>query len=375
MFEDDRHSDRKFRTQDKRRLDVYESFGERLKKSLRVDLRYSVLDFHFGSRRPRTQENLLHIYTDSVTNAIRISRAYEKMFHDVPNSAHRSFKIRVVLLPDRSVGNFKKGICHVGVAAVRKSNDSSSEQVTQVLYGEGFDTLQYLGNWLRIRLHADGYIGWVSSNQVTLFTQKEFDKYQSLPKVIVVEKVLPFFEKPDTHSVALREAVVGTQLAVMGNHKSFLEVRLPDGLCAYVEKSGISLSSPKKRYSRKNLLETARNFQGTSYVWGGRSAKGFDCSGFVQTVFRLSGIELPRDADLQFSAGEFIGKAFNRMRQGDLLFFSSKGDKINHVGIFLGRHTEFIHSSGFVRINSLDPRRKNFNKRLFSCFVGACRVI
>jgi cell wall-associated NlpC family hydrolase len=297
------------------------------------------------------------------------------MFHDVPNSSHRIFKIRVVLLPDRSVGNFKKGICHVGVAPVRKSNDSSSEQVTQVLYGESFDALRNLGDWLRIRLHADGYIGWVSSNQVTLFTEKEFDKYRSLPKVIVVEKVLRVLERPDTHSVALREAVVGTELAVVGNHNSFLEVRLPDGLSAYVEKSGVSLSSHKRGCSWKNLHETARSFQGTSYVWGGRSAKGFDCSGLVQTVFRLNGVDLPRDADLQFTAGKFMGKAFNGMRPGDLLFFSSKGDKINHVGIFLGRNREFIHSSGFVRINSLDPRRKNFDKRLFACFVGACRVI
>ncbi len=323
---------------------------------------------------PRTPGNFLHIFTDSVTNAIRISRIYEKMFHDVPNSAHRIFKIRVVLLPDRSVGNFKKGICHVGVAPVRKSNESSSEQVTQVLYGESFDTLQKLGDWLRVRLHADGYIGWVSSNQVTLFTEDGFGKYQSLPKGIVVEKVLPFFEKPNTRSVVLREAVVGAELAVVGRHNGFIEIRLPDGPCAYVEKVGVSLNSRGQKWSRRNLLETARSFLGTSYVWGGRSAKGFDCSGFVQTVFRLNGMELPRDADLQFSAGKFVGKAFRRMRPGDLLFFSSKGDKINHVGIFLGTIKEIIHSSGFVRINSLDPKRKNFDERLLSCFVGACRV-
>ena len=102
---------------------------------------------------------------------------------------------------------------------------------------------------------------------------------------------------------------------------------------------------------------------------------GFDCSGFVQTVFRLNGIELLRDASDQFSSGKFIGKNLRGVRPGDLLFFSSNGDKISHVAIYIGRNREFIHSSGFVKINSFDPHRKNFSKKLFTEFVGACRVI
>lgn len=360
---------------DKRRVESSESIEAKFKRTLLIDPRYSVLDF-------QSSRKFLHIFTDSVENAIRISRVYANMFPDAKNSDGPGFsasldttlKIKVVLLPDKSVGNLKKGICHVGVAPVRSSAASSREQVTQLLYGESFDVLQIFGDWIRIRLDADGYIGWVSADQITLLTADEFGKYRSLSQVSVVDKVVPLLDKPSKRSSVLREAVFGCRLAIVEKLGDYIEVKLPDGQPSYVKKSGVSVAPLAKNFSAKNLISTARMFRGISYIWGGRSSKGFDCSGFVQTVFRLNGIELPRDTDLQFSAGKFIGKHFKRMRPGDLLFFSSNGDKINHVAVYLGRNKEFIHSSGFVRINSFDPRRKNFSKRLCSRFVGACRM-
>lgn len=338
---------------------LYELFEERLKKSLGVDPRYSVLDFE-------SSKNYLHIFTDSIPNAIRISRVYRK---ESPG-----FRIKVVLLPDRTVGEFTKGICHVGVAPVRREDDPASEQVTQVLYGETFDSLQVADDWIRVRLHADGYIGWVSSNQVTLFDESDFCEFQALPKVYVIEKVLSLLERPNRNSSAHRESVYGTALSIVGRRGKFLEVKLPDGSVAYAEESGVKDSSFVRDFSLKGLLDTANRFQGTSYVWGGRSAKGFDCSGFVQTVFRLNGVELPRDSSVQFSAGKFVGKKLRNLQPGDLLFFSHDGSKISHVALYIGKNKKFIHSSGFVRVNSFDPRRKDFNEKLFATFVGACRV-
>ena len=345
-----------------------ELFAARLRKSLRIDLRYSVFQVSFSKSH-------LNIFTDSVNNAVRISQFYRKIFHDVRRLKNPGIRIKVVLLPDRTVGKLSKGICHVGVAPVRSSPESSSEQVTQVLYGETFDTLQNARGWTRTRLHADGYIGWVSFDQVTLFTEKNFDSYQSLSGVFVLERALPIFGRASLQSHPIREAVFGCEIKVVGDDGAFLKVRLPDGATGYVERNRVSFSFPVKEFSFRTLLGITRSFQGVSYMWGGRSTKAFDCSGFVQTVFRLCGVELPRDTRDQFSTGKFIGKNFGKMRTGDLLFFSSKGDKINHVAIFLGRNKEFVHSSGFVKISSLDPRRKNFSERLSTEFLGACRVV
>ncbi len=337
-----------------------ELFEERLNKSLRADIRYSVVDFEIAGK-------YLRILTDSVPNAFRISKVYQK---DSPQ-----FKIKIVLLPDRSVGSKAKGVCHVGVAPVRQNCLSTSEQTTQVLYGETFDTLRVKGDWVRVRLDADGYVGWVSLGQVTLFDEDEFHLFQALPKVFASDRVVSLFEKPDKNSPVLREAVHGTALSMTGRRGSFLEVKLPDGKRAYVSKSSVTGSAVTDAFSIRNLLDTAYSFQGISYSWGGRSVKGFDCSGFVQTVFRLNGIELPRDSGSQYSSGKPLGKNIGNLKAGDLLFFSSNGDKITHVALYTGKNKRFIHSSGFVKINSFDPRRKDFSAKLLSAFVGACRVI
>jgi hypothetical protein len=337
-----------------------ELFEERLRKSLRVDNRYSVLDFKFAN-------NYLYILTDSISNAIHISDVYQK---NPPG-----FRIKVKILPDKSVGTNDKGICHVGAAPVRKSGDSTDEQVTQVLYGETFDVLQVETGWVRCRLHADGYVGWVSFDQVTLFDDDSFYDFQFLPKVHAAVNVVAIHDGPAQTAPVIREAVYGASLSVTGNHGKFLEISLPDGGTGWVEKALVKEIIRPKEFSVEGLLGTAHRFQGISYVWGGRSAKGFDCSGFVQTVYGLNGIDVPRDADMQFSAGIKLGKNLNKLRAGDLLFFSSDGYKISHVAIYIGKKKEFIHSSGFVRINSFDRKKKNFSRKLLSAFVGACRVI
>ena len=342
------------------RLEAYHTFEDRIKKSLNCDCRYLVLDFV-------EERDFLFIFVDSIVGARIISHEYQKK---APG-----FKIKVVLLPDEGVGDMRRGLCHVGVAPVRRHHASASEQVTQLLYGESFDTLQIVDDWIRVRLHADGYLGWVAAKQVTLFDDKSFYEYDYTSKFVVCEKVVSLLEKPDATSPAVREAVMGTQVSVSGRSGKFLQVRTPDGTTAYIYESSVQYSRLQKEFSVANLIEDARSFLGISYVWGGRSTKGFDCSGFTQTVFRMNGIEIPRDADAQFTSGKYVGKKIKDLKTGDLLFFSSNGDKISHVGLYLGKNGRFIHSSGFVRINSFDRTRRDYDKKLRSRFVGACRVI
>jgi cell wall-associated NlpC family hydrolase len=94
-------------------------------------------------------------------------------------------------------------------------------------------------------------------------------------------------------------------------------------------------------------------------VWGGETPRGFDCSGFVQYVFRAHGIELPRTSRQQAQVGQRIAPTRNALEPGDLMFFATDGVHIDHVAIFVGGD-EIIQSSssgGGVGYDQLDTKR------------------
>lgn len=98
-----------------------------------------------------------------------------------------------------------------------------------------------------------------------------------------------------------------------------------------------------------SIISEAKSHLGLHYVWGGTSpVSGFDCSGFVQYVFKQNGITLPRVSRDQSTVGTVI--SYEKLHPGDLLFFSMYGNGISHVGIYLG-NGQFIGSeSAGVRV-------------------------
>ena len=110
--------------------------------------------------------------------------------------------------------------------------------------------------------------------------------------------------------------------------------------------------------SARRVLDSAENYLGTPYVWGGESPKGFDCSGFVQYVFREQGIELPRTSQQQAQVGRAIAPSRSALQPGDLMFFAS-GGPINHVAIYAGdnRIIQASGSAGAVVYDDLDSNR------------------
>jgi cell wall-associated NlpC family hydrolase len=112
--------------------------------------------------------------------------------------------------------------------------------------------------------------------------------------------------------------------------------------------------------SAGRVLDLADQYVGIPYRYGGTSPTGgFDCSGFVQFVFRRNGVELPRTAREQGEAGRAAPRQATLLRPGDLMFFDGRGRGIDHVAIYVGRG-RIIHASagsGRVRYDDLDSSR------------------
>ncbi|TSB48634.1 peptidase [Alkalicoccobacillus porphyridii] len=100
-----------------------------------------------------------------------------------------------------------------------------------------------------------------------------------------------------------------------------------------------------------NLIAEASKHIGVSYRWGGATPAGFDCSGFIQYVFKQQGINVPRTAASQYSAGQSVSS----LQVGDVVFFETYKSGPSHNGIYIGNN-QFIHSgtSTGVTITSMD---------------------
>lgn len=114
-------------------------------------------------------------------------------------------------------------------------------------------------------------------------------------------------------------------------------------------------SSPGGGKGNSSLVDFAKRFIGTPYVWGGTSPSGFDCSGFTQYVMKQFGINIPRISYQQGAGGKAVGHG--EMKPGDLVFWdnSSRNQGADHVGIYIGggKYIAAPQPGDSVKISSL----------------------
>jgi cell wall-associated NlpC family hydrolase len=117
---------------------------------------------------------------------------------------------------------------------------------------------------------------------------------------------------------------------------------------------------------RAHLVATARGYLGIPYLFGGTTARGFDCSGLTGAVYRLNGLRLPRSSTDQYEAGHPV--PLDDARPGDLLFFATAGGhRVSHVALYLG-HGTFIHAPSEGRSICEDRLDERYYR---DTFVGA----
>lgn len=125
--------------------------------------------------------------------------------------------------------------------------------------------------------------------------------------------------------------------------------------------SGNSQTNPQ---GDNEIINTAKSFLGTPYVWGGTSPSGFDCSGFTQYVLAQNGKSIPRTSQEQFASGQAVDKS--NLQAGDLVFYGN--GEATHVGIYEGNN-KIIHSPHTGDV----VKESDFSTYWTSAYLGARR--
>jgi len=241
------------------------------------------------------------------------------------------------------------GICRVAVAPLRAEASDKAEIVSQLLFGDHVEIIQKEERWWLIQNGYDGYQGWMDFRQLASISQAQFIEMQdcNLLAPLSFDNVLTAADGSSYH------------LSPASNIPY-----LADGYCfAGQEKFKVNFEPHNKSKAefKSDIEATAKFFLNIPYLWGGRHLFGLDCSGFVQTVFKLLNIKLNRDASQQAEQGELVG-FLAEVKPGDVAFFDNAEGKITHVGIMLSPN-EIIHSSAKVKIDPIDDQGI-FNREL-----------
>ncbi len=246
----------------------------------------------------------------------------------------------------------------VPVATMRERPEDDAVIVSQAIFSEQVHVLESQDLWLKIETLADHYVGWTKNEAVYTSSSP-----RAMPTVVVARLAAHLYSVTDTERGPILTLPFESRLELIeelpqGNQR-WLKVRLPDATYGFIQRGDVTFET--KRLSRQELGTFSRQFLGLPYTWGGRSSFGYDCSGFVQMLYRQMGVALPRDSKDQINWEGFRTIEIAELQVGDLIFWGKNAQKINHVGMYLGDE-KFIHTVAsvekmpYLRISSLnDP--------------------
>lgn len=282
----------------------------------------------------------------------------------------RYFTILLLLICSISLSAQKWGLVKTSVTSLRTAPRHAAEMCTQAIMGTPIKLLQKSDSWWHVEL-PDGYRGYLPANTIVTLSDTEFDKWRRCTRMFLTEELegtlyTPSMEEGSESDEIVTDLLIGNLLEVnLSTNTGELIVCTPDGRNGsgtsidYMSKE-IFPSEFKTQFDADKIVDTAKQMLGRVYLWGGTSARMVDCSGLVKVCYLSCGIILRRDASQQAKTGMTIAN-IKEARKGDLLFFGNQSGKVNHVGIYIGDN-KFIHSSGMVKINSLDPKDDDYTK-------------
>ncbi len=228
-------------------------------------------------------------------------------------------------------------ICSVAAAPVRKEPSHRSEMTNQLLFGETMQVLEAKEEWFRVKSLYDDYEGWLTHHMISEVNEP------------VATKPLEYVAISDLNLLLFRGEVMKV---TAGSHLTCFNIHTNELWTNEWEYRG-SVKNIKGAFDSGDVVRHAIEWLNAPYLWGGKTLMGVDCSGFVQTVFKIFGIRLKRDAYQQAEQGTGIN--LSEAKAGDVAFFQNENGRVTHVGIVL-ENNQIVHASGKVRIDRLDEK-------------------
>jgi len=260
----------------------------------------------------------------------------------------------------------------VSIAAldVRLEPAHRSELGSQLLLGEVVRVISASrdGLWWRVENEADGYRGWARNWGLVAASAARAARWRARATARVIRASVEATSEPRGGAL-VSPLFLNSRLIPGGTSAGQRRLELPDGRRAWVPATAIVIGVRP----RIDLVSRIRGLLGVPYFWGGRTAAGFDCSGFTQQVLAEQGIALPRDAWQQFRTSDPLRNG-DQHRIGDLIFFGNPGQRPSHVGIALGGGY-YAHARGRVLIGSLEPGNPLCDRQLLEQLIAVRRPV
>lgn len=205
----------------------------------------------------------------------------------------------------------------------------NSSLETQLLFGEKIKIIEKNGKWIFCESIQDNYKGWIKKNCVGDIQSQNFQISSPISYV---------YKEPDIKSKPLTKLFYNSKINII-EKKSIWSLCDFNGKKGYIYgKHLVSINTITK--SNKIWVENAKKFLNVSYLWGGKTFLGLDCSALVQLAIQSLQIPFPRNSNDQFNSQMLKDTTINDIKKGVLVFWDG------HVAIALDKNN-ILHANAF----------------------------